>query len=68
MIGDKRRGNIVGCGRCPMPAIEFRQRSFNMSSEGEVLDILVQSRRNKKAALDPMRKLLKKQGYAPIPR
>ena len=51
-----------------MQAIEFRQRSFNMSSEGEVLDILVQSRRNKKAALDPMRKLLKKQGYAPIPR
>ena len=29
------------------------------------LDILVQSRRNKKAALKLMRKLLKKQGYAP---
>ena len=28
-------------------------------------DILVQSRRNKKAALKLMRKLLKKQGYAP---
>jgi transposase-like protein len=36
-----------------------------VDGEGEVLDILVQSRRNKKAALKLMRKLLKKQGYAP---
>ena len=36
-----------------------------VDSEGEVLDILVQSRRNKKAALKLMRKLLKRQGYAP---
>ena len=36
-----------------------------VDSEGEVLAILVQSRRNKKAALKLMRKLLKKQGYAP---
>ena len=36
-----------------------------VDSEDEVLDILVQSRRNKKAALKLMRKLLKKQGYAP---
>ena len=36
-----------------------------VDSEGEVLDILVQSRRTKKAALKLMRKLLKKQGYAP---
>ena len=36
-----------------------------VDSEGELLDILVQSRRNKKAALKLMRKLLKKQGYAP---
>ena len=36
-----------------------------VDSEGEGLDILVQSRRNKKAALKLMRKLLKKQGYAP---
>ena len=35
------------------------------TARGEVLDILVQSRRNKKAALKLMRKLLKKQGYAP---
>lgn len=33
--------------------------------EGEVLDILVQARRNKKAALKAMRKLRKKQGVAP---
>jgi len=33
--------------------------------EGEVLDILVQSRRNKNAALRLMKKLLKKQGFVP---
>ena len=33
--------------------------------EGEVLDVLVQSRRNKTAALKLMRKLLKTQGFAP---
>ncbi|MHA1165627.1 MAG: IS6 family transposase [Alphaproteobacteria bacterium] len=36
-----------------------------VDSEGEVLDILVQSRRNKKAALKLMRKLLKSQGFVP---
>ncbi len=36
-----------------------------VDSEGEVLDILVQARRNRKAALKLMRKLLKKQGYSP---
>jgi len=36
-----------------------------VDSEGEVLDILVQSRRNKKAALKLMRKLLKKQDFVP---
>jgi len=36
-----------------------------VDSEGEVLDILVQSRRNKKAALKLIRKLLKKQGFVP---
>ena len=36
-----------------------------VDSEGEVLDILVQSRRNKKAALKLMRGLLKKQGFVP---
>ena len=33
--------------------------------EGEVLDFLIQSRRNTKAAIRLMRKLLKKQGFAP---
>jgi transposase-like protein len=33
--------------------------------EGEVLDILVQRRRDKRAAVKLMRKLLKKQGVAP---
>ncbi len=36
-----------------------------VDSEGEVLEFLVQSRRNTKAALRLMRKLLKKQGFAP---
>jgi transposase-like protein len=33
--------------------------------EGEVLDVLVQAKRDKKAALRLMRKLLKKNGFAP---
>ena len=33
--------------------------------EGEVLDVLVQPRRNKKAALKLKRKLLKTQGFVP---
>ena len=36
-----------------------------VDDEGEVLEILVQSRRNKKAALKLMHKLLKKQGFIP---
>ena len=36
-----------------------------VDNEGEVLDFLVQSRRNAGAALKLMRKLLKKQGWAP---
>jgi len=36
-----------------------------VDSEGEVLDILAQSRRNKRAALKLMRKLLKTQGFVP---
>jgi transposase-like protein len=36
-----------------------------VDSEGEVLDILVQKRRNKRAALKLMRKLLKNQGVCP---
>ncbi len=36
-----------------------------VDSEGEVLDILIQSRRNKSAALKLMRALMKKQGFVP---
>ena len=36
-----------------------------VDDEGEVLEVLVQSRRNKKAALKLTRKLLKKQGFLP---
>jgi putative transposase len=36
-----------------------------VDAEGEVLDVLVQSRRNKRAALKLMRKLLKKYGVVP---
>src|SRR5476651_588905 len=36
-----------------------------VDAEGEVLDVLVQSKRNKHAALKLMRKLLKKNGFVP---
>jgi transposase-like protein len=36
-----------------------------VDDEGEVLEVLAQSRRNKRAALEFMRKLLKKQRYIP---
>jgi transposase-like protein len=37
-----------------------------VDAEGEVLEVLVQARRNKRAALKLLRKLLKKHGTAPI--
>lgn len=36
-----------------------------VDAEGEVLDVLVQSKRNKRAALKLMRKLLRRYGFAP---
>ncbi len=36
-----------------------------VDKEGEVLDVLVQKRRNKKVALKLLRKLLKSQGFVP---
>ena len=36
-----------------------------VDGEGEVLDLLVQSRRNTAAAIRLMRKLLRKQGFTP---
>jgi putative transposase len=37
-----------------------------VDDEGEVLDLLVQRRRDKNAAVKLMRKLLEKQGFAPV--
>jgi putative transposase len=37
-----------------------------VDSEGEVLDVLVQRRRDRAAALKLLRKLLKRQGFVPI--
>ena len=37
----------------------------SVDDEGEVLDLLVQRQRDKAAAVKLMRKLLKKQGFAP---
>ncbi len=38
---------------------------ISIDAEGEVLDVLVQAKRNKRAALKLMRKLLKKYGFLP---
>ena len=47
----------------PKIAADLRKRAVD--AEGEVLDVLVQTRRNKRAALNLMRKLLKKYGFVP---
>ena len=54
-----RRCNHFG----PKIAADLRKRAVD--AEGEVLDVLVQTRRNKRAALNLMRKLLKKYGFVP---
>ncbi len=49
-------------------AVHFRQADLALAGRrqrGEVLDLLVQPRRDKAAAVKLIRKLLKKQGYAP---
>src|SRR5271165_1129079 len=51
-------GGLKNSGRCS-PA------NFAVDDEGEVLDLLMQRRRDKAAAVKLMRKLLKKQGFAP---
>ena len=43
----------------------FTTRLRDVDKEGEVLDALVQKRRNKEAAMKLLRKLLKNQGYIP---
>src|SRR5580693_6562011 len=49
------------------PKINGRMASLwrAVDAEGEVLDVLIQSRRNKRAALRLMRKLLKKYAFVP---
>ena len=44
---------------------QFAPEPRAVDDEGEVLDLLVQRRRDKAAAVKLMRKLLKKQGFAP---
>ena len=66
------------CAKRPLPSSQWHLDEMVVSiggnrqwlwravdSEGEVLDLLVQSRRDKKAALRLMRKLLRKQGFVP---
>ena len=56
-LAPRRDGN-PDCWRADVPLAAVDQ-------EGEVLDMLVQRRRDSRAALRLMRKLLKKQGFAP---
>ena len=65
-------------GRCPHPSHRWHldemvvrtagKRMYlwrTVDHEGEVLDMLVQSHRDSRAALRLMRKLLRKQGFVP---
>jgi transposase-like protein len=49
----------------PAPPQAGRYLWRAVDAEGEILDVLVQSKRNKHAALKLMRKLLKKYGFVP---
>ena len=56
------------CNRAEMAVLIARRRFWlwrAVDDEGEVLDLLVQRRRDKTAAVKLMRKLLKKHGFAP---
>ena len=65
MKGTLRRSEgSCSCGEPETKAKGTCLRSA-VDAEGEVLDVLVQSRRNKRAALKLMRKLLKKYGFVP---
>jgi putative transposase len=63
------RPQSMGTWHLDEMAVTIRGKRFwlwrAVDSEGEVLDILVQRRRDKAAASSLMRKLLKKQGYSP---
>ena len=65
----RRRGPSSGIWHLDEMFVKIAGRQMYLwravDSEGEVLDMLVQSRRDKAAALRLMRKLLKSQGMAP---
>jgi transposase-like protein len=64
-----RRPRSTSQWRLDEMAVTIAGRQFwlwrAVDDEGEVLDLLVQRRRNKAAAVKLLRKLLKKQGFAP---
>src|SRR6202158_2420294 len=66
-----RRGRPVPHDQCHLDemVVSIARRRMYMwravDSEGEVLDVLVQPRRDKVAALKLVKKLLKRQGFAP---
>jgi hypothetical protein len=62
--GSGRLGLVTSAARaCRHGRMVYLWRAVD--AEGEVLHVLVQTRRNKRAALKLMRKLLKKYGFAP---
>jgi len=62
----RERGDATAPRHSPGGADRRRMYLWRaVDHEGEVLDMLVQSRRDSRAALRLMRKLLKKQGFAP---
>jgi putative transposase len=71
IAGNLRRGRLAPTGRWHLDEMMVKiagQRMYlwrAVDDEGEVLDVLVQKRRNKHAALKLLRKLLKNQGIHP---
>src|SRR5271154_4945160 len=65
----RRRHRPTSCWHLDEMAVLIAGRRFwlwrAVDDEGEVLDLLVQRRRDTRAAAKLMRKLLKKQGFAP---
>ena len=49
----------------PSSTIRVRKNTYSVDNEGEILEFLVQLKRNAQAALKWMHKLLKKQGWPP---
>jgi transposase-like protein len=69
MIASRARGRADSVWHLDEMVVRINGKRMFMwravDKEGEVLDALVQKRRNKAAALKLLRKLLKNQGYAP---